>query len=363
MHIAQLVSNFHPTSHSFRKAINSHVASLANGLVAHGHDVDLFASKDSQSAATMYGVTEALSELNLPEDLTRYYMMLHIERCYAHAQANNVDIVHSHFSLLSSFVSRVANVPTLISVHSPITDRVRPLMEHFKNERYVSFSLAQRKQMPELNWYANIYHGVDTAHFAFHPEEGEYLLYLGRITEDKGTHFAIEAAKAAGLPLRIAGASYPGEGYWQKHIEPNIDGVTVRYVGEATFEGKIPLLQNAKALLFPTQANEVFGYAMIEAMSCGTPVIGFNNGSVSEIIQHGETGFVVENVEEMVDAIKRIGEIDRAKVRKRAEIYFSVQKMVSGYEKVYRRILDDIAFKQGKVQQKKLADEAPTPLV
>ncbi len=349
MRIAQLVSNFHPTSPFFQKAINSHVAWLSNGLVSRGHQVDLFASSDSQSDAILHSVGESLARADLPEDLIRYYMLLSISACYEFAQKSS-DIVHSHYSLLSSFFSNISSVPTVTSIHSPITDRIRPFLGQFKKERYISFSLAQRKAMPELNWYANVYHGVDTKLFSYQPEPEEYFLYLGRVTEDKGAHFAIEAARAAGIPLRIAGASYPGEGYWQKQIEPYIDGNDIRFFGDASFERKIPLLQNAKALLFPTQANEVFGYSMIEAMSCGTPVIGFDNGSVSEIVQHGETGFVVNNVDEMVDAIKRIDEIDRAKVRKRAELYFSVEKMVAGYEKIYKRVLEDQAFKQQKLE-------------
>lgn len=347
MRIAQLVSNFHPTSPTFQKAINSHVAWLSNGLAARGHDVHLFASSDSQTHAILHSVSGSLSKDSLPEDLARYYMMLLVSSCYEYAN-KSIDIVHSHFNLLSSFFSRLSNVPTVTSIHSPITDRIRPFLEYFKGERYISFSLAQRKQMSDLNWYANIYHGVDTNIFAYNQTPEDYLLYLGRVTEEKGVHFAIEAAKAVNMPLYIAGASYPMEGYWQKQIEPHIDGKSIRSFGDASFDRKIPLLQNAKALLFPTQANEVFGYVMIEAMSCGTPVIGFNKGSVPEIIKHGETGFVVNNVEEMIASIKCIDEIDRAKVRKRAELYFSVEKMVAGYEKVYQRILKDKAFQQSK---------------
>lgn len=350
MRITQLVSNFHPTDPFFQKAINSHVAWLSNGLVSRGHQVDLFASSDSKTNAILHSVSESLAQRNLPEDLARYYMLLLVSASYEFAQKSS-DIIHSHFSLLSSFFSRISDIPTVTSIHSPITDRIRPFLEHFQKERYISFSLAQRKMMPELNWYANIYHGVDTNQFAYQPEPEEYLLYLGRVTEDKGAHSAIEAAKATGLPLRIAGASYPGEGYWQKQIEPYVDGKNIRFFGDASFERKIPLLQNAKVLLFPTRANEVFGYSMIEAMSCGTPVIGFDDGSVSEIVQHGETGFVVKDIDGMIDAIKRIDEIDRAKVRKRAELYFSVEKMVTGYEKIYKRILNDREFQKQKLEQ------------
>lgn len=357
MKIAQITSNYQPTGLEFRKGINSHVAWLTEGLVKRGHDVHLFASSDSETTGTLHSVSEALVKRELPEDLQRYFMHLNVSRAYEYAKNNDIDLIHTHFNLLTSTLyPRLSDVPTLISVHLPVDQRIREFADFFKNERYVSFSLAQRKQAPELNWYANIYHGVDMNLFTFNPEPEDYLLYIGRITEDKGVHLAIEAAKAAGMPLRIAGTSYHAEGYWQKYIEPNVDGVQVQYLGEASFEAKIELYRNAKAVLFPTQVSEVFGYVMIESMACGTPVIGFNNGSVPEIIQEGVSGFVVENVEEMTAAIGKIDQIDRVKVRKRAEIYFSIEKMISGYEKVYKRLIEETGFHTLKKNQRKLKE-------
>lgn len=351
MRITELVSSNYPTYTTSKHAINSHVAWLSNGLSKRGHDVHLFASSDSVTNATLHATTPALSSLNLSEPIIRHSVMAHISNCYDYAQ-KNADLVHSHFNLLSSFVGRVSTVPTVTSIHSPISEEVRPLIEQFKNERYISFSLAQRKQLPNLNWYANIYHGVDTSLFAYKAVPEDYLLYLGRVTDEKGVHFAIEAAKAAGMPLRIAGVSYPTEGYFQRSIEPHINGKDIRFIGHAEFDDKIALLQNAKALLFPTQAQEVFGYVMIEAMSCGTPVIGWNNGSVAEIIQDGVSGFVVNDLQGMIDAIGKLDTIDRAKVRQRAEMYFSVEKMVQGYEKVFRRILDEESYKNTRQQRR-----------
>lgn len=353
MRIAQLVSPLHPTQPTSKYAINSHVAWLSNGLVDRGHDVHLFASEGSETRAVLHAQTPPLSSMDVTDSILRHHQMALVTSCYEYAQKHS-DIVHSHFNLLSAFVGRIAQVPTVTSIHTPVSDAVRPILEQFKNERYISFSLAQRRQVPTLNWYANIYHGVDTSLFSYNPHPEGYLLYLGRVTEDKGVHFAIETAKAVGLPLRIAGVSYPGEGYWQKSIEPHINGTDIIFMGHASFEDKIPLLQNAKALLFPTQAQEVFGYVMIEAMSCGTPVIGWDNGSVSEIVQDGVTGFVVSDVAGMINAVGKIDSIDRAKVRQRAEQFFSVEKMVQGYEKVYKRILDDESFKNGKKQQREL---------
>jgi len=358
MRIAQLVSNMYPTNRFANKAIYSHAGMLSDKLVERGHDVHVFGSNESETKAQLHATSQALAGMELGDDAKKYRVLEHISRCYEFSK-ENIDVIHSHFTLLSSFFSDLSGIPTLISVHSPIEERIRPFLEAYKNNKYISFSLAQRKLMPELNWYANIYHGVDTDIFAFEPEAEDYFLYMGRITADKGVHCAIEAAKIAGVNLRIAGTSYPSEGYWQKSVEPHVNGESIRYFGEMSFEAKIPLLQKAKALLFPISWNEPFGYAMIEAMSCGTPVIGFNNGSVPEIVQNGETGFVVENAEDMAEAIKNIGQIDRAKVRKRAERYFSAEKMVSGYEKIYQRVIDENSFKQRKKIQRILGTKLP----
>lgn len=340
MRIAQLVSNLHPVNARSNHAIYSHTGILADAFVDHGHDVSLFASSESTSKAKLVGFPPAdIAQSELPEAIRRHYTHSLISQCYN--KAADFDIIHSHFTLLSSFYSNLVQTPTVSSIHSPITEDLKPLLSQFKNNRYISFSLSQRKQFPELNWIANIYHGIDTSLFTYNENPEDYFLYIGRITEEKGIHYAIEAAKAAGVKLLIAGRSYATEGYWHKHLEPHIDGVNVRYVGEANLERKIELYRNAKGLLFPTQYDEVFGLVMIEAMSCGTPVIGWNKGSVPEVVQDGETGFVVSSVEEMTAAIKKIDKIDRKACRTRVEKLFSIEKMVQGYLKVYDRIVKE----------------------
>lgn len=341
MKIAQLVSNLNNVNARANNAIYSHVGSLSDELVNRGHDVSLFAAGESTTKAELFSVyPKALKSVaDIDERQIKHYTNLLISKCFS--QANKFDIIHSHFSLLSSFYCNFVKTPTLISIHSPIDEHIKPFLSEFKNLQYISFSYAQRKLMPELNWVANIYHGVDSNLFSFNPTAKDYVLYLGRITEDKGVHLAIEAAKQAGVQLIIAGKTYSTEGYWHAKIENNIDGKTVRYVGEQSMEGKIELIQNAKALIFPTQCNEVFGYVMIEAMACGTPVIAWNNGSVPEVVKHGVSGFVVNSVDEMITAIKSVNELDRSNCRQRAVDLFSIEKMVSGYERVYNKILSN----------------------
>jgi len=346
MKIAQLVSPLHAVSPSSNKAIYSHVSALCDGMVARGHHVALYGAGDSQTKARVKAVNP-LALHDSPEISERqraFYISLLISKCYQNS--GKYDLIHSHFTLLSSFYQPLVKTPTVISAHSPITDDIKPFLLAHKDIPYISFSLAQRRQLPELNWYANIYHGVDMKKFAFNPEPKDYFLYLGRVTEDKGAHLAIEAAQLAGVKLVIAGPTYQNEGYWQTHIEKHIDGKNIKYIGEQDSQSKIAWLQNAKALLFPTQVEEIFGYAMIEAMSCGTPVIGWNNGAMPEVIQNGKSGYVVNSVEEMAEAIRNIDKLSRVETHKRAEMYFSVKKMVSGYEKVYQRLLDDKNFKR-----------------
>jgi glycosyltransferase involved in cell wall biosynthesis len=345
MRIAQLASNLNPVEAGSTKAICSHVAYLANAIVDAGHEGHLYAAADSRTRAKLHAPAgDAAAMVGLPADIQRHHTNTVISECYR--DAGSFDLIHSHFTLLSSFYANLVPTPTLISVHSPIRDEIRPFLKHFKHLSYVSFSHAQRGQMPELNWVANIYHGVDTARFGYSAFPKDYFLYLGRVTEEKGVHYAIEAAKAAGVPLVIAGGSYQAEGYWHKNIEPEINGKTVRYVGIANEAQKIELLQGARALLFPTQYDETFGLVMAEAMACGTPVIGWRNGSVPEVVQEGETGYVVDSVEGMVKAIGAIDKIGRQATRRRAETLFSLEKMSQGYLKVYARIIEKAKAKR-----------------
>jgi glycosyltransferase involved in cell wall biosynthesis len=339
MRIAQLVSNYYKVGPYEKRAIYSAAAWLCNTLVDRGHDVTLFGAANSESKAKLRSLkVNALTELDLTPEQRQYYIHMLLSECFA--RASEFDIIHSHFTIQSSSYSRLVNVPVVQSIHSPITDQLKPLLKFYKHHNYISFSLAQRKLMPELNWVANIYHGVDTKIFAYNAKPSDYLLYLGRITDDKGVHLAIAAAKATKQKLIIAGSSYPEEKYWQREIEPHIDGVNIRYVGNADFYTKIEYLQNAKAVLFPSQWEEPFGLVMIEAMSCGTPVIGWQSGSVPEVIEDGETGYLVKTISGMTKAIKHIEKIDRQACRDRVERFFSVEKMVSGYEKVYGRMID-----------------------
>lgn len=339
MRIAQLVSNLYPTSADTSHGINMNAALLTDALVARGHEVTLFASSDSQTKAKLVSVYDgATSKAKISENMRRHLLNLLMNKCYS--RAADFDIIHSHFTFSSSFFSTLVSTPTVHSIHSPFNAETVEMLNHFRHNNYISFSLAQRKQFPKLNWIANIYHGVNTDEFFYNAKAENYFLYLGRVTREKGVDLAIKAALMADVPLIIAGRSYPDESYWHEEIEPYIDDKKIHYVGEARGEKKISLLQNASGLLFPTQYNEAFGLVMTEAMACGTPVIGWDSGSVPEVIQEKETGFIVKNVKGMTKAIHNINKISRAATRHRAETLFSIDKMVTSYEKVYARVVE-----------------------
>lgn len=341
MRIAQLVSNLYSIPPKSSKAIYFLAGMLADELVRRGHNVNLFATKDSQTSANLEYVTEeAVSEIpNLNETARQRYMHLLASRCYQ--KSEEFDIIHSHFNLLGCYYSPLVKTPTVHTIHSPITSDMVPVLEKVKSQNFISISWAQRKQLPALNWVANIYHGVDTEKYGYNPEPKDYFLFLGRITEQKGVHFAVEAARAAKVKLIIAGKSYSNEDYWHKQIEPFIDGVNIRYIGETAHEAKIEYLKNAKGLIFPASPDEVFGMVMIEALSCGTPVIGYKTAAVPEVVKDGKTGYLVKDAKGIVKAIEKINKINRFDCRKRAEDFFSVRKMVEGYERVYERVAEE----------------------
>jgi glycosyltransferase involved in cell wall biosynthesis len=206
---------------------------------------------------------------------------------------------------------------------------------------FVAISESQRSMAPEnLRWAGVVYNGIPMARYPFRKDKGDYLFFLGRADEEKAPHLAIEAARRAGRRLVMCATTKNERerGYWAANVEP-ILGDDVEVSGECTHEQKADLLAGAAALLFPIQWAEPFGLVMTEAMACGTPVVAWRNGSVPEVVADGETGFIVESVEEMAAAVDRVGELDPRVLRSRIEERFSAEAMVVGYERAYERAL------------------------
>jgi len=257
------------------------------------------------------------------------------------ADAEEFDIIHFHTDLLQFAIFANAPTPCLTTLHGRLDlPDLAPLHHHFREQGLVSISDAQRNPLPDANWAATVYHGLPENLLTPNYEPKGYLAFLGRITPDKGPETAIQLARAAGLPLKIAAKIVRSERrYFTQRIEPLLDGTDVEFVGEIDDAHKAEFLGNAAALLFPIDWPEPFGLVMIEAMACGTPVVAFRCGSVPEVIDDGMTGYTVEP-DGGLEAIDRAVKLDRMNVRRRFEERFTARRMAQDYVGIYERVVE-----------------------
>lgn len=310
------------------------VSLLAEGLVNAGLDVSLFATADSISSAGL----EAICPRPYEEDRSldaKVWECMHIAHLFE--QADHYDLIHNHFDFLPLSYSRLVSTPMLTTIHGFSSPKILPVYKAYNGDNYyVSISYADRD--PDLEYVANIYHGIDLSQFTYREQPGGYLLYFGRIHPDKGTREAIEIARQAGRMLIIAGI-IQDQHYYEEQIRPRIDGTEVIYLGSAGPEDRDRLLGGALALLHPIAFAEPFGLSVVEAMACGTPVVAFKQGSMSEVIEEGHTGYLVKNVEEAVNAVNSIARLSRRRCRHWVEERFSQERMVRDYIEVYEKII------------------------
>lgn len=315
-------------------------ANLAAGLVARGHEVILFATGDSHIPGARLS---SVCPRPLGEDPSlppRQYETLHM--AHGLAEARRVDILHNHFNCFPLCFTPLIDTPVVTTLHGSalLEPDTRVIYRRFAHLPYVSISDAEREGCPELNYVATVYNGIELDQFTFQERPGDYLVFLGRASAKKGLHLAVEVALRAGVPLVIAAHIPPDEEeFFEKKVRPRIDGRRVRYVGEVGPAERNRLLGGALALLHLVTVPEPFGLVLAEAQACGTPVIGFGLGSVPEVVRHGDTGFVVADVEEAVQAVRQVRDIHRRRCREWVEERFTVDAMVDGYIRVYRRIL------------------------
>jgi glycosyltransferase involved in cell wall biosynthesis len=311
------------------------VSLLTESLVAEGIKVTLFATGDSETTAELH----AICLRGYEEDasiIPKVWECLHISNVFE--RAAEFDIIHNHFDFLPLTYTGLINTPVVTTIHGFSSPGILPVYKKYNGTvSYVSISDADRS--PELDYIKTIYHGIDLRQFDFQPESGDYLLFLGRIHPDKGTREAIEIAQVCGKKLVLAGI-IQDETYYRQQVEPFLDKSDVIYVGSVGPTDRNRLLGNAYALLHPIHFNEPFGLSIIEAMACGTPVIAFNKGSMSELIKDGENGFLVNTVDEAIDRVAQIRDIDRAFCRRHIERNFTVERMAKEYIKVYKKILE-----------------------
>jgi glycosyltransferase involved in cell wall biosynthesis len=308
-------------------------SNIAEGLLKLDAEVTLFATGDSITA----GKLEAICETGYEEDRSqdaKVLECLHISNLME--KAGEFDIIHNNFDFLPLTYTGLIKMPVITTIHGFSSPRIIPVYKKYNGiGHYVSISNSDRS--PELDYLATVYNGLDTRDFTFYETPQDYLLYFGRIHPDKGTAEAIDIAKKSKRKLLIAGI-IQDENYYREKVEPYL-GDQIQYIGHAGPDMRKELLGNAYALLHPISFNEPFGMSVAEAMLCGTPVIAFNKGSMPELIKDAQTGFLVNTVDEAVDAVGRLNEISRIDCYNWASSQFSCDKMVGDYFELYKRIL------------------------
>lgn len=308
---------------------------LCEGLVKKGIDVTLFATADSLTEGTLCAVCPRGYEEDVAVE-PKVYECLHISEVFE--RAAEFDLIHNNFDFLPLSYSGLVDTPVLTTIHGFSSERIMPVYEKYNDKtHYVSISNSDRSE--KLSYAATVYHGINLSEFTYKKEMGDYLLFFGRMHSDKGAKEAIEIAKRFGKKLIMAGIIQDKD-YFEQEIAPHFSEDIV-FVGSVGPDKRDELLGNAYALLHPIYFAEPFGLSVVESMACGTPVVAFNKGSMPELIDSGENGFIVETVEEAVEALAKIPQISRQACRNTVEEKFCVDRMVEDYIKVYQQIIAD----------------------
>ncbi len=308
---------------------------LADGLVELGHDVTLFATRDSLTTATLSSTVACGWSEDQRID-PKVAECTHIAAVFE--RAADFDVIHNGFDFLPLTYSGLVSTPVVTTIHGFSSPQIVPVYERYDaTTTYVAISDADRH--PRLHYAATIHHGIDVDAFALHPDPDDHLLFFGRIHPDKGTAHAIEVARRAGRRLVIAGI-VQDERYFRDEIVPHLDGDRVSYIGPVDAEDRSEVLGSAHALLHLIDFDEPFGFSVVEAMACGTPVIAYGRGSMGELIEHDRTGFVVHTVDEATRAVDLADGLDRAAIRAAIAIRFDRKLMVERYAAVYDDVLN-----------------------
>jgi glycosyltransferase involved in cell wall biosynthesis len=300
-----------------------------------GLDVTLFATGDSQTSGKLVAVCPRPYSEDHSVD-PKVAECLHISEIFE--RAAEFDIIHNHFDFLPLTYSGLVETPLVTTIHGFSSPSIVPVYKKY-NDRGHYVAISDSDKSPELDYIATIHHGIDVAQFPFSGAEGAYLLFFGRIHPHKGVYEAIKVAQRIGMKLVIAGI-IQDQDYYAARVEPYIDGTTVEYIGSVGPDQRADVLGGALALLHLISFDEPFGLSLVESMACGTPVIAYNRGSMPEIIRHGETGYIVDDIEGAINAVATIRSIERAQCRADVEQRFTSARMARDYVRVYQEILN-----------------------
>ena len=339
MRIAQVAPLYESVPPKMYGGTERVVSWLCEELVRLGHDVTLFASGDSMTTARLIPACPESLRLS-PESIDHLaHHFVQMEQVLRHK--DEFDLIHFHVDYLHYPLSRRERYSHVTTLHGrlDIPDLV-PLYNVYSEMPVVSISDSQRDPLPQLNWQGTVHHGLPIGSYKFYRKPGEYLAFLGRTSPEKGLDRAIEIARGAGMPLKIAAKiDKADQEYFETVIQPLLGGADVEFIGEIGYPEKNEFLGRAAALLFPIAWPEPFGIVMIEAMACGTPVIAYPFGSVPEVVENGVSGYLVADQAGAVEAAKQIDEIDRRQVRKHFEQNFTADRMALNYLKIYERMV------------------------
>lgn len=321
------------------------VNNLIEELVKLGHEITLFASGDSLTSAKLVPIfvrsLRSIPETANDSKLREIYKYYSIGQLISYLQKGNFDIVHNHIGWRFLMFEKCFSIPMVTTLHGPLSIYYQQdIFNKSRNSNYISISMSQRKPMPEINFIANVYNGIEINKFKQNYKPNDYFAFLGRMSPEKGPVQAIQVAKKAGVKLIMAAKiDLVDEEYFKKEVEPLIDDDQIKFIGEIDHEEKVAFLGNSKGLIAPIQWEEPFGLFFTEAMACGAPVFAMRRGSVPEIVVDGKTGFICDSVEEMAEKIKKVDEIDRKECFEHVKKNFSSEKMASDYVLAYKKIL------------------------
>lgn len=333
MRIAVIASIAHRTPPRGYGPWEQVASTLTEGLVALGHEVTLFATTDSLTSARLHAEAPRGYEEDPSVD-AKVYEGLHNAAVFE--CAGEFDVISNQFDFMPLTYSRLVSTPVVTTIHGFSSDAIVPVYLAYDDiGRYVSISDADRH--PDLTYEATIHHGIELGGFTFRPEPGAYLLFLGRIHPDKGTHLAIEVARRVGLPLVIAGI-VQDDAYFRDRVQPHVGRGGISYVGAVGPVERDALLGGALALLHLIGFAEPFGLSVVEALATGTPVIAFALGSMPEIIRHGRTGFLVHDVTGAAEAVGNLTSLRRSDCRADVETRFTAARMVADYADLFSRV-------------------------